>query len=431
MRHRTRWAASLVVVVAGLVAAAAAPDRPVVLLVAGLTQDYLEPCGCGGQDAGGLARRVAMIRAAVAEHPGAVALELGDFGQQAPRRPLIFRCLARAGVAAAGLSEADLLSYPALAAAAAASGVPLTSLPSPAGREAPPTVQVLELPGAERLALVSVAYSAWPTSRLAEACRRSFAALAERGDLRLVVLASHLGFAGTTQLLEQVPERDRPPLVLLATDNDDSLPSFTKLGLRWVPVARRGRSLSVIEIRGPRAAPAIVADQLMVLPGAVDPVVQSWIDDYFGAERAGLAEQGVAAALPEDDLPESCVGCHERAVTAWRAHPHGRAVETLERAGRDVASCLGCHSEVFRRQGLKPPAGGDRGVVCASCHDGLAAHRKDPAARPGTLTAEGCRGCHTPENSPRWDAAPYLAAIAAACAGEVRAPLHAAEGERP
>jgi len=428
---RRSWVTTILAVTVTLLAARAqAPHGPLVLLVAGLTQDYLEPCGCGGQNAGGLARRVAMIQAAAADHPGAVVIDLGDHGHQEPRRPVIFRALARAGVAASGLSEADLLQYAPIAAAAARSGVPLTSLPPPAGREAPPTVQIVEAPGGRKLALVSVAYSTWPSAKLAEACRRSCTALAERDDLALVMLASHLGFAGTTEVLEQLPERVRPKLILLATDNDDSLPAFEKLGATWIPVARRGRSLSVVTIRGSRAEPAIVSDQLMVLPGTVDPVVQSWIDTYFEAERAGLAAEG-SAELPEDARPESCAGCHADAVKAWRAHPHGHAVETLEQTGRDVASCLGCHSEVFRRQGVKPAAGGDRGVVCATCHDGLAAHRKDPASRAGTIAVADCRGCHTTENSPKWSEAPYLSAIAAACAGEIRAPLQAAEGDQP
>jgi hypothetical protein len=162
----------------------------------------------------------------------------------------------------------------------------------------------------------------------------------------------------------------------------------------------------------------VSVEQLLVTDGPRDPVVQGWVDAYYRRQREGeqaTAPQQTAGA--SFHRPAACLPCHAPAVTAWRQHAHARAVATLEAKERDVAACLRCHDERLRREGLRSPAADpDRGVECASCHDGLAEHvkGKGQATRP---TAATCHACHTPEHSPKWDSAAYLAQVRAVCGG--------------
>ncbi|MCC7492127.1 MAG: hypothetical protein IT204_07280 [Fimbriimonadaceae bacterium] len=414
-----------------LTTVAADPPRrePLTLLVVGQTMDYLEPCGCGGQVAGGLARRAALLDELRREFPGAPVIDLGGQGFLTERLPLILRAAAYSGVALAGCAADDLAAWEHLAPAAAAAGMPLTSLPPPrlAAPPAPPRSLVIGPQRGWRIGVVAVSLPEGGVTALAPRLAAELTQLRQQRHCDLTVLLSHLGYGDTERLLERLPAAQRPRLVLLASAYGDTLPYFEELGATWVPVAAKGRSVSRITFASTPRGVSLSCEQRMVLAGVSDAAVASWVDAFVAAQRAGQVQQ-VAAGSTGQPAVSTCGPCHAAAVTAWRAHPHGHAVETLEQAGRDVAACLVCHAEQTRRLGLRPPATGDRGVECATCHEGLAAHLADPQTRPTTGGREACERCHTSENSPRWDLPKYLANVRGACAGTVQPRLAAPGG---
>jgi hypothetical protein len=225
-----------------------------------------------------------------------------------------------------------------------------------------------------------------------------------------VALVAHLPRADAEALLAMLPDRLQPELLLLATDDNLPAPAETRGGVTWVPMAHNGRSLSAITLepgRPPRVEQRLVAD------GPRDAAVQAWIDAYFAQMQAGEAQ-------PATDKPASfprvaaCRPCHGAVVEAWRGHPHARAVETLIAKQRDVAACLRCHDERLRRDGVRSGPG-DRGVECASCHDGLPAHLAQPTSKATSPSVGLCRHCHDDEHSPHWSADTYLASVRAVC----------------
>lgn len=98
--------------------ASGAPMRPpqntMALALTGLTEGYLEPCNCGGQRAGGLARRAAMVAQLRREHPSLVLIDVGDLLDVVPpnddpqRLPVIGRTMAYLGVSLCALGGRDL-----------------------------------------------------------------------------------------------------------------------------------------------------------------------------------------------------------------------------------------------------------------------------------------------------------------------------------
>lgn len=391
----------------------------------GLTQDYLEPCGCGGQTAGGLARRAALVAEWRAAAPGAqVLLDLGDYGVRDDRLPLIARCLGYLGVDAGGLSAADLANWTLLQPLLRPTGAQVTSLlppdlpPAALPLPVPPRSLVLGQAGGPLVGLVSASAGPLAVADLAEVATVELGRLRAAG-VRATVLLAHLDEQVAAALLNRLAPADRPTMLALATD--DNLPGEPQVrqGVLWLKLARRGRSLVVVTV--PAAGPPVARTRI-VDEGPLDPRVQAWIDDYYRKLRAGELLNAPSAADVRFARASDCQPCHAAAVAAWRAHPHARAVETLERAGRDVAGCLRCHDEFQRRAGVRPPATGDRGVQCASCHDGLDAHRAAPRARHATLpAADACVACHTRENSPKYDDRRYHQAVRDACRGVARA----------
>lgn len=423
LRRRQAWLMVGLLVLLAHAVVSDTPTRSSVLIIAGPTQGYLEPCACGGQLAGGLARRAAMVAAARHEHPDLLLLDPGSLTTDLSRLPVIARTMAALGVAACGLSTEDLADWPAVHEALSAAGVPATSitppLPGPDLPPAPPSALLLERPNGA-VGVLSVAFGSLGLRDLVARCAGEAVRLRADGA-GLLVLISHLGEAATTQCLAQLPQAAQPDVVAWVTEADEPRPAEVRQGVLWVPLARRGRSLSVLQ---PQPDSAWTTTQHLVqADGPTDDAVQGWVDEQVAQERtAEVADERDGGPVPISFAqPAACEPCHADAVNVWRQHPHAHAVETLEVIGRDVADCLRCHSERLRRDGVRPaPAapGLDRGIQCATCHDNLTAHLAG-AGIPTSIDVAGCETCHTAENSPHWQPERYWASVLAACQGRV------------
>ncbi|MBI5833748.1 MAG: hypothetical protein HZB16_15750 [Armatimonadetes bacterium] len=385
------------------------PPPPLHLAVIGLTLDYLEPCDCGGQNAGGLARRAALIAELRREWPDLVLVDAGDLGQDDQRLAVTTRALAAVGVDGIALGSVDLDRWATLApllrerGLAASSVTPL--VPGLTTEPAPPASQIVAAVGGPRLGVVSVAEGLLSGARLAAATQAELLALRGQGAAYRLLVA-HLPRATAERLVDALSPEARPDVVVLATDNDQPALARRREGVTWVLLAHKGRSLATMTL-APGAEP--VVRHTLVATGEREALVQGWVDSYFAALRAGQAPPPAgAASFPR---PEACAKCHGAVVAAWQQHPHARAVATLEERKRDVAACLRCHDERLRRDGVRSAAG-PRGVECASCHDKLAEHVARPESRPGRLA---CDRCHTAEHSPRWQAETYGRSVAEVC----------------
>lgn len=389
--------------------------KPLTIVASGLTEDYLEPCGCGGQDAGGLARRAEMLSEVRRNARGpVVVLEAGSFGVRPERLPLTLQAVGAMAPDACAVSADDLAVWDRVAPLTVERALPTTSVVPPGvGRPVttelrPASRLIVGPPAGWRVGVVSACFGGLSLYDVARRCGNELAALrAEEVDL--TVLVSHLGRAATEQLVARL-ETAPPSLILLATGSDLPAQPWQTDSTTWAPLARRGRSLSVVTQDAPGAP--LRVEQRLVKTGLVDRTIQGWVDSFYERLRAG---QETLEPRPEPFLaPSACGRCHPAAVAAWRQQPHARAVQTLVDRQRDVASCLRCHSEAARRGGTVPTAG-DRGVQCATCHGQLAAHVKDPEQTVTSFRQEDCESCHNPENSPRWDYPSYLEQVLAAC----------------
>jgi hypothetical protein len=136
------------------------------------------------------------------------------------------------------------------------------------------------------------------------------------------------------------------------------------------------------------------------------------------AEARPCPEPGkdTPAYIGTDDLPpggaRACQMCHAAAYEQWKQTPHGRAYDTLARAGRQFdLDCIRCHVT-----GWKEPGGpcsvavteGRRDVQCEACHGPASLHAIDPPGHIERDPQEGrCRPCHTPENSTHFEYTSY------------------------
>ncbi|MCC7493489.1 MAG: hypothetical protein IT204_14130 [Fimbriimonadaceae bacterium] len=393
-----------------LVSGAAPPDRTVTLVIGGCTDGYLEPCGCGGQQAGGLARRAALVTAVRQRAPGAVYLDLGRLGPPARHAELAAALAARLGAVAVGCGAAEA-RQPAHLAVARAAALPLTNVAPPEATL--PAMVVFDAAPGVRVGVMSICLGPLAGAELA-ARLGELAATATAEGAAWWVLLSHFDQATTARLLDRLPVARRPAVVALALTASEPTPRWTADGTTWVTVAAKGRSLSVVEAHHTNGRWQCQASTELVIEGPRDDVVQGWVDACFAAQKVTESGAPTPPAAPAGPTGAACAECHAATVAAWRQHPHGRAVATLEALGRDVAACLRCHDEDLRQRGVRG-AGADRGVHCLACHPASAAHLQAATSRPGTISVDACTACHTPDHSPHWQPATYLAQVAAVC----------------
>lgn len=423
-----RWLPVLLLAVAvAAVFSADPPARPLTLLIGGLTQDTIEPCGCGGRTAGGLARRAAVTRALRRQFPELVSIDAGSFGLQAYKLPTTFRSLAYLGVDLCALDDADLQQHERMLPLLAGHALAYTSL-APPDAELPeplPKSAVVGPTHGPRIGVVAVSYTVLSIHDLTKQTAAEFRRLREQERIDLGVLISHIGAPDTATLLTAVAPADRPELVVYATSSAMPPEPAVDGDTLWVGLARQGRSVVLVQGEPAEGRYRLTGRAITLEPGEVDGTVAGWVSAYYDQMRAGEVATDLAAKPPSFPPVSACADCHAETVAAWRLHPHAQAVNTLEAIGRDVSACLTCHSERLRRDGVRPPAEGDRGIVCATCHRGLTSHMAQPRrAKATSIAVDDCRACHTDENSQHWDAAAYWANVLGVCGGEPQPRVH-------
>lgn len=142
-------------------------------------------------------------------------------------------------------------------------------------------------------------------------------------------------------------------------------------------------------------------------------------------KRRILAERRQPRDVLASDAPfvgsKVCGSCHPAEHESWAAHPHGRALASLEAKGQsDDPACLACHTTGYGEPGGFPPGGSPAdhadlaAVGCESCHGPGGDHVAAGAPKAGTIVSLGdkcdscvilqiCGGCHDDANDPGFE----------------------------
>lgn len=432
------------------------PHAEVTLAVTADTEAFLETCGCRLKQAGGLARRAALIDRAAREAP-VLALDLGNVFPRLDNEA--FDNVARREIAVqltadrrhmgyvlhvlgpnelyAGIDELQAIGTGTFAAANAnlsegsapwsratlkadVAGLRFAIVPiCPAtpywidpdalrrrtqGIEITDPIEVVRKHAANVSdGDVLVVAGALPTWRIPDLVRAV-------PDVDLVVSADRRTTAWAPGLKEENPHLLvsgwlGETLVLLTNEEGHGL-SLTR-----VEFDERGRALSFRQ------------EDILLSPDLPeDPEVREMLDDlYREIEREGEAEtrrtpladldaEAAAVARGADAYAgsDACLPCHREEHERWERTPHAQAFRTLEEAHRARSpDCVRCHvvgyglpggftwSEAGRTPSL-------RGVGCETCHGPGLEHIQrlgDSAAIRTAFPREACERCHDAEHS--------------------------------
>ena len=421
---RAGVALSIVFVLLAVAAAAGADTssraaRTVTILYTGDTRGWVEPCGCSQGVLGGLPRRATLLKRLRAQNPKALIVDAGALlGESSDelKAPLIVEQLAAMGYCAANLGPADARWRDQLSALMRKNNLPGVSLEYADGA-AIRRQRILVVNGPStslrtglRVGVIGVAR--FPTRKQGQELRHVLGYLRRSCDLVVLLSAGSADdnlrlakrFGGMDVIIGVVPGKK---------------PQLLRCGkVLLAPVTPEGGHVGRLVVRLGSRTVADATYDLHPLNDRIpdDTATLQAVQAYYDrVAKELLSVRGSAMVKAGYTLASSCNFCHPRIYRKWKSVAHSRAVETLKKKGRDRApDCLQCHSEYYRRTKQAPVEAYQRaGVECASCHgEGfvliLRPSKKLDAAKPGEKV---CRGCHTPQRSPRFNFAKYKAKI--------------------
>ncbi|HTQ39162.1 MAG TPA: multiheme c-type cytochrome [Pirellulales bacterium] len=387
------------------------PRPKVALVLTGLLQGYIEPCGCSGKEneQGGLSRRDRLLTDLAAQNWTVVALDVGDqvrrFGRQ---QEIKFQAVADAlktmGYRAVGLGPNDLRL----------SATELLASVAPVGNQPSPFVST-------NAALFAFDPKTLPLDQVIEAGGLKIGVLSVLGDeQRSQVNNQDLQFQPADKAIaDGLPKLTAAKcdfLVLLASATQDESIALAKKYPQFQIVVSAGgaevppKQATVIEGTATRLIELGSKGMYAIVLGLYDNSPDSIryqrvpLDARFGdsarmkrvlasyqdqLKDIGLEGLGLKpAAYPGGRKfvgSQACSECHTQAYAVWKKTPHAQALETLAHLDPPRQSdpeCLSCHVTGWEPQKFFPWDGGYLSLD------------KTPA-----LAGNGCENCHGPASN--------------------------------
>ena len=439
--------------------------RPkVALVVSGMQQGFMEPCGCTGltNQKGGLMRRHTLIKDIIEKwNIDVVGLDVGElvrrFGrQQEIKYQRMVDGLKAMNYQAVGFGPSDLkLSTGELLSAVASDGKPGPFVSANVGLfEFNDAViapwRVIEA-GGVRIGVTSVlgdSHHAAITQSggevmlkpAVESVKAALAALKEK-KCDLLVLLAHASMDETREYAKQFTDFDmivtsggaqEPPR------QPDKLPSGRGL---LVEVGQKGLYAGVIGVIDGDGSLRL-AYQLVPLDARFKDspemvrIMKQYQEQLKDAWESGLATYGLSAQSDPGERhfvgSQACADCHTTAYEIWKKTPHSHATESLvhppersEIARHFDAECVSCHATGWEPQEFLPFKSGFwdlkktehlTGSGCENCHgpgskhvaaendanatDALKKMLRNEMKLPLAKAEQHCVKCHDADNSP-------------------------------
>jgi hypothetical protein len=177
-----------------------------------------------------------------------------------------------------------------------------------------------------------------------------------------------------------------------------------------VTVGRYGKYIGRLQIKAGQAEEKLTLS-FSYIPVTEDlPQEKSLVELYKSyqqlVEQAGLLEKQPRFALPnglEYTSSKSCKACHKYEYEKWSTKAHAHAYATLERVGSQYdPECVSCHvigAEYESGFISEKKTAELKNVGCENCHGPGSEHILTQGKAETVEPRSNCTDCHTPENS--------------------------------
>jgi 2',3'-cyclic-nucleotide 2'-phosphodiesterase (5'-nucleotidase family) len=373
------------------------------------TLGVFEPCGCGGQNVGGLIRRATYIKNILTENPAAIVIESGNLTSPVSVPPpadqidTVAEVMKLMGYTAVGVGTIDTRLGEKYFEALSEKG--LLVIHSDIKKHEGTMPYIIKEVDGVKIGIVS--FGAVPAGEennyvLFKERYRTFIEARQKSDI--LILLDQGRVVTADWLSKNAKHFGSPDIVLPGAERSD-LPDPEQVGQTMIlPTSTQGRYVGRVDIEWDGTIRKATYSRTLISKDiADDPDTVRLVKEY--TERARLA----ASQSPVDSIKyinyQSCSACHTKETEQWRGTRHANALNTLIAKGKVIPDCLPCHSEMNRRTG-GITLGGDNigGVECSSCHIDVLPHGADYEAKGDTAAIRtACQNCHTKDKSPNFN----------------------------
>lgn len=252
------------------------------------TIGYLEPCGCGGLNQGGLARRAAVVARLVKENPNTLLVDSGNLSDKPDKLPVMARIMADMHYDAVGIGEADLGFADDYFKTVAAFGLKIVETGHAADSDSVVPYHVKKI-GGINVGVVSFGKATADSEPKLPGLMQPFCAAYQqaRKQSDLLVLLDQGGIA-TKEWLERDAVKLGVPDIVIGGVLNSVLPREQIVGkTHIVPTSVQGKLLGVIDVGLSQGQPQSFAARLVPVDKAApeDEAVKKQIVDFLQRPR--------------------------------------------------------------------------------------------------------------------------------------------------
>jgi 2',3'-cyclic-nucleotide 2'-phosphodiesterase (5'-nucleotidase family) len=372
----------------------------------------IEPCGCGGQNTGGLPRRATYIKSIQKENPNCIIVESGNLatrlsvGEPNAQLEAVADALKIIGYSVVGVGSADLnIGGDDYVRLLDKRGISVVHLGVGEINGAKPYL-VKEVDGVKIGIVCFSAVNRDEKSDFDLYNRRNQALHDARQESDVLVLIDQADVVTDDWLLKN-EEREYCPDVVIGSGSRAFLADAKQVGRTMVlPYVTRGTYVGRVDIQIDGINRKMTFSKTRIDASIVeDPDILAMARDYYDNQAKIISAAKTTKGTYYSH--ETCKSCHAEQYEQWNTTAHAIALKTLESASKVTPECVSCHNERFRS--TKTLAKADillGGVECASCHANVLPHGADNKAKRDTAAIRtACQNCHTKDRSPNFDLA--------------------------
>lgn len=386
------------------------------------TLGTLQPCGCGGNNTGGVIRRATYIKSVLAEDPNAIIVESGDlaFGVNPTQPTAQLEAVANAfkymNYAAVGVGPVDLRLNDKYYETLNKIGIPVVNVGLTEHDGAFPYI-IKEINGV-KVGIVSFGAVVPEQRNNFDLMKKRYQALSEAAKASDVLILLDQGNIASNEWLERNGERLGTPDIVIGGAVRMPLSEPQWVGKTMVvPTSSQGAYVGRIDIEINGDEKKLTYTRKAIDPAIEEnPDVKQIVDDYIKSQKVSTRNGSSTSAVeaPQPYYPyQSCVSCHGAEFEQWKTTPHAKALGTLLTQEKAIPDCLPCHSDMYKRA-KRVVVNADQigGVECIACHEEVLPHGPDMNKKddPAKIKSR-CITCHTKERSPDFDLDKYYEAV--------------------
>lgn len=252
------------------------------------TIGYLEPCGCGGLNQGGLARRATVVARLVNENPNTLLVDSGNLSDKPDKLPVMARIMADMHYDAVGIGEADFGFADDYFKTVAAFGLKIVETGHAADSDSVIPYYVKKI-GGINVGVVSFGKATADSKPKQPGLMQPFCAAYQqaRKQSHLLILLDQGGIATKEWIEEEAAKLGEPDIVIGGILNS-VIPREQVIGkTHIVPTSVQGKLIGVIDVSFLQGQPQSLAARLVPVDREIpeDETVKKQIVDFLQRPR--------------------------------------------------------------------------------------------------------------------------------------------------